>query len=113
MRLLFADTMPGARLRTLPPLLDTGAVAIAQSGRAESRAAKPNRECGTKTQRTILAGCGKKTSYAPTEIRAFRTLGKRWPLSLTSLPPGETRVREQAAEIAFFRGLLEHFDEIS
>jgi hypothetical protein len=32
--------------------------------------------------------------------------GKRWLLSLTSLPSGETRVREQAAEIPFFRSLL-------
>jgi hypothetical protein len=31
--------------------------------------------------------------------------GKRWLLSLTSLPSGETRVREQAAEIPFFRSL--------
>ena len=37
---------------------------------------------------------------------AFHLLGKRWLLSLTSLPPGETRVREQAAEIPFFRSLL-------
>jgi hypothetical protein len=35
------------------------------------------------------------------QILAFRTLGKRWLLSLTSLPPGETKVREQAAEIFF------------
>ncbi len=39
------------------------------------------------------------------EMLAFRTLGKRWLLSLTSLPPGETRAREQAAEIPFFRSL--------
>ncbi len=37
---------------------------------------------------------------------AFRTPDKRWLLSLTSLPAGEIRVREQAAEILFFRGLL-------
>ena len=37
---------------------------------------------------------------------AFRTLDKRRLLSLTSLPPGETRVREQAAEIPFLRSLL-------
>jgi hypothetical protein len=33
--------------------------------------------------------------------------GKRWLLSLISLPSGETRVREQAAEIPFFRSLLD------
>jgi len=33
--------------------------------------------------------------------------GKRWLLSLTSLPPGGTRVREQAAETPFFRSLLD------
>ncbi len=32
----------------------------------------------------------------------FRTLGKRRLLSLTSLPPGQTRVREQAAEVLFY-----------
>src|SRR5208337_4611927 len=42
------------------------------------------------------------------QLLAFRTLGKRWLLSSTSLPPGETGVREQAAEIPFFRSLLEN-----
>jgi len=37
---------------------------------------------------------------------AFRTLDKRWLLSFTSLPLGETRVREQVAENRFFRNLL-------
>jgi hypothetical protein len=36
---------------------------------------------------------------------AFRTLGKKRLLSSTSLPPRETRVREQAAAISFFRSL--------
>jgi len=40
------------------------------------------------------------------ELSAFRTLDKKWPLSLTALPPGETRASEQAAEIPFFRSLL-------
>jgi hypothetical protein len=38
------------------------------------------------------------------QMLAFRTLGKRRLLSLTSL--GETAVREQAAETPFFRSLL-------
>jgi hypothetical protein len=41
------------------------------------------------------------------QMLPFRTLHKRRLLSLTSLPPGETRVREQAAEIPFFRSLLD------
>jgi len=41
------------------------------------------------------------------EVWAFRTMDKKWLLSLASLPPGETRVREKAAEIPFFRSLLE------
>ena len=53
-----------------------------------------------------LAGCGKKTFHRFIQMLAFRTLRKRRLLSLPSLPPGETRVREQAAEIPFFRSLL-------
>ena len=52
------------------------------------------------------AGCGKKTFQRFRQMLAFRTLHKRGLLSLTSLPPGETGVREQAAEIPFFRSLL-------
>ena len=48
----------------------------------------------------------KKEDLGPAQMSAFRTLGKRSLLSLTCLPPGETRVREQAAEILFFRSLL-------
>ena len=55
---------------------------------------------------TLLAGCGKKTFCRPMRMWSLRTLHKRWLLSLTSLPPGETRVREQAAENPFFRSLL-------
>ncbi len=48
----------------------------------------------------------KKDFCGPVQLRKFRTLDKKWLLSLTSLPLGETRVREQAAENPFFRGLL-------
>ena len=40
------------------------------------------------------------------QMGAFRTLDKRWLLSFTSLPLGETRVREQGEENPFFRTLL-------
>jgi hypothetical protein len=53
-------------------------------------------------QLASLQGAEKKTFPGYRQMLAFRTLGKRWPLSLTSLPPGETRVREQAAEIPVF-----------
>ena len=48
----------------------------------------------------------KKDFCGPVKLRRFRTLDKRWLLSLTSLPLGETRVREQAAESPFFPSLL-------
>src|SRR5215831_2124237 len=48
----------------------------------------------------------KKGYYLLKQTRAFRTLRKGWLLSFTSLPPGETRVREQVAENPFFRNLL-------
>src|SRR5579875_4116142 len=48
----------------------------------------------------------KKDICALMKTRAFRTLDKRWLLSFTSLPLGETRVREQVAENRFFRNLL-------
>ncbi len=35
-------------------------------------------------------------------MRAFRTLDKRWLLSFTSLPPGETRVRGAGCRKSFF-----------
>jgi len=71
-----------------------------------SHSARPGGREARAAGLTILAGCGKKTACGPMEMLAFRTLGKRWPLSLTSLPAGETRVREQAAEIPFFRSLM-------
>jgi len=70
------------------------------------------RKYGTLANHSPVAGCGKrrlwtysrvrkKDGLGPMEMWAFRTLDKRWLLSFTSLPPGETRVREQAKEILF------------